>query len=62
MTGLSECLFDLCEEDIAAIKDRKRKEGKMSDEEINRLPRSYFKKRYTCGTIYSRCRFSKQMQ
>lgn len=46
MTDLSRCIFDLCEEDMTAIKERKRKEGKMSDEAINVLSHSYFKQRY----------------
>ena len=49
MTGLSDCTFDLCQQDVEAVKQRKRKEGKMIDLEIDSLPRSYFMKRCVFG-------------
>ncbi len=45
MRGLSDSLFDIHQPDVVALKARLRQRSK-SDEEIEKLPHSYFKKRY----------------
>lgn len=55
MRGLSDCLFDLHQPDADALKQRLLSTGQKSEEEIQRLPQSYFRKR--CVHPAARCVF-----